>query len=189
MDSLAAGPPKSCWDCDVPERPYPERAHRDAKEDRASLKWFRPAAKTSRNGKQRTAKAVGRDRRAGHILARSTPRTRSSKLCIGRDASLHVRRLKDGTPSTHRPRVAGAAPPSARILEVTVRLRVGTRCTAVQLGRRIMQFHQSQRIQPRYGRTITTNRGKLYRWCFFDLLIARAFIEQFGGELYTYGIK
>jgi hypothetical protein len=51
----------------------------------------------------------------------------------------------------------------------------------VQLGRRIMQFHQSQRIQPRYGRTITTNRGKLYRWCFFDLLIARAFIEQFGG--------
>jgi hypothetical protein len=27
----------------------------------------------------------------------------------------------------------------------------------VQLGRRIMQFHQSQRIQPRYGRTITTN--------------------------------
>ena len=59
----------------------------------------------------------------------------------------------------------------------------------VQLGRRIMQFHQSQRIQPRYGRTITTNRGKLYRWCFFDVLIARAFIEQFGGELYTYGIK
>ena len=59
----------------------------------------------------------------------------------------------------------------------------------VQLGRRIMRFHQSQRVQPRYGRTITTNRGKLYRWCFSDLLIARTFIEQFGGELYTYGIK
>ena len=59
----------------------------------------------------------------------------------------------------------------------------------VQLGRRIMQFHQSQRVELRYGRTITTNRGKLYRWCFFDVLIARAFIEQFGGELYTYGIK
>jgi hypothetical protein len=28
----------------------------------------------------------------------------------------------------------------------------------VQLSRRIMQFHQSQRIQPRYGRTITTNK-------------------------------
>jgi hypothetical protein len=59
----------------------------------------------------------------------------------------------------------------------------------VQLGRRIMHFHQSQRIQPRYGRTINTNRGKLYRWCFSDLLIARAFIEQFGGELYKNGIK
>jgi hypothetical protein len=59
----------------------------------------------------------------------------------------------------------------------------------VQLGRRIMQFHQSQCIQPRYGRTLTTNRGKLYRWCFSDLLIARAFIEQFGGELYKHGIK
>ena len=59
----------------------------------------------------------------------------------------------------------------------------------VQLGRRIMHFHQSQRLQPRYGRTITTNRGKLYRWCFSDLLIARAFIEQFGGDLYKHGIK
>jgi hypothetical protein len=59
----------------------------------------------------------------------------------------------------------------------------------VQLGRRIMQFHQSQRIQPRYGRTLTTNRGKLYRWCFSDLLIAQSFIEQFGGDLYKHGIK
>ena len=59
----------------------------------------------------------------------------------------------------------------------------------VQLGRRIMQFHQSQRIQPRYGRTLTTNRGKLYRWCFSDLLVARAFMEQFGGDLYKHGMK
>jgi hypothetical protein len=59
----------------------------------------------------------------------------------------------------------------------------------VQLGRQIMQFHQSRHIQPRYGRTITINRGKLYRWCFSDLLVARAFIEQFGGELYKNGIK
>jgi hypothetical protein len=59
----------------------------------------------------------------------------------------------------------------------------------VQLGRQIIHFHQSRRIQPRYGRTLTTNRGKLYRWCFSDLLIARAFIEQFGGELYKHGIK
>jgi hypothetical protein len=59
----------------------------------------------------------------------------------------------------------------------------------VQLVRQIMQFHQSQSIQPRYGRTITTNRAKLYRWCFSKLLVARAFIDQFGGELYKHGIK
>jgi hypothetical protein len=71
------------------------------------------------------------------------------------------------------------------IVEVTI---VGDELN-VQLGRRIMQFHQSQRIQARYGRTLTTNRGKLYRWCFSDLLIAQSFIEQFGGELYKHGIK
>jgi len=59
----------------------------------------------------------------------------------------------------------------------------------IQLGRQIIHFYQSQSIQPRYGRTLTTNRGKLYRWCFSDLLVARAFIEQFGGELYKHGTK
>lgn len=57
---------------------------------------------------------------------------------------------------------------------------------SVQLGRRIMKL---QRIQLRYGRTITKNRSKLYRWCFSDLSIARAFNEQFGGDLYKHGIK
>ena len=71
------------------------------------------------------------------------------------------------------------------IVEVTI---VGDELN-VQLGRRIMHFHQSQRVQPRYGRTITTSRGKLYRWCFSDLLVAHAFIEQFGGDLYKHGIK
>jgi hypothetical protein len=53
----------------------------------------------------------------------------------------------------------------------------------VELSRRIMQFHKSRHIQPRYGRRITTRRGSLYyRWCFSDLLIARAFVEQFDGE-------
>jgi hypothetical protein len=59
----------------------------------------------------------------------------------------------------------------------------------VQLGRRIMHSHKSQSIQPRYGRTITTSRAKLYRWCFCELLVARAFIDQFGGELYKHGIN
>src|SRR5215468_8744023 len=52
----------------------------------------------------------------------------------------------------------------------------------VELSRRIMQFHRARHIQPRYGRTITTKRCKIfYRWCFSDLLIARAFAEQFSG--------
>jgi hypothetical protein len=59
----------------------------------------------------------------------------------------------------------------------------------VQLSQRIMQFHKSKHIEPRCGRIITAGRGKLYyRWCFSDLLIARAFIEQFGGEYCKHGI-
>jgi hypothetical protein len=54
----------------------------------------------------------------------------------------------------------------------------------IELNRRIMQFHNSRHIQPRYGRRITKRRGELHcRWCFSDLLIARAFAEQFGGEV------
>ena len=54
----------------------------------------------------------------------------------------------------------------------------------IELSRRIMQFHNSRHIQPRYGRRTTAKRGKVhYRWCFSDLLIARAFAEQFGGEV------
>jgi len=52
-----------------------------------------------------------------------------------------------------------------------------------ELSRRIMQFHRSRHVHPQYGRRITTRRGQLYyRWCFSDLLIARAFVEEFGGE-------
>jgi len=53
----------------------------------------------------------------------------------------------------------------------------------VELSRRIMQFHKSRHVQLRYGRRINKRRGKFhYRWCFSDLLIARAFAEQFGGD-------
>ena len=52
----------------------------------------------------------------------------------------------------------------------------------VELSRRIMRFHKSRHIEPRYGRRIATRRGKVsYHWCFSDLLIARAFAEQFSG--------
>ena len=59
----------------------------------------------------------------------------------------------------------------------------------VELSRQIMLFHQSRHIQPRFGRRIVGGRGNLhYRWCFSDLLNARAFMERFGGEYYKYGI-
>jgi hypothetical protein len=48
----------------------------------------------------------------------------------------------------------------------------------VELSQRIMQFHKSRHIRLRYGRS----GSNYYRWCFSDLLIARAFAEQFSGE-------
>jgi hypothetical protein len=64
-----------------------------------------------------------------------------------------------------------------------VELAVGTDGLDFDLGRRIMHFHKSRHIQLRYGRTIPASRGKVhYRWCFSDLLIARAFAEQFNGK-------
>jgi hypothetical protein len=53
----------------------------------------------------------------------------------------------------------------------------------IELCRRIMQFHASRHVEPRCGRRVIYRRGKMhYGWCFSDLLIARAFAEQFGGE-------
>jgi hypothetical protein len=53
-----------------------------------------------------------------------------------------------------------------------------------ELNRRIQAFHKLQRIQPRYGRSITEGDQIYCRWCFSDLPTARAFIEQFGGAFY-----
>ena len=64
-----------------------------------------------------------------------------------------------------------------------VELTVSADGLEIQSNRRIIEFHKSRHIQPRYGRTITTKRGTIfYRWCFSDLSIARDFAEQFGGE-------
>jgi hypothetical protein len=63
-----------------------------------------------------------------------------------------------------------------------VQLAVVTDGMDFQLSRRIVQFHKSRHIQPRHGRTIARQRGIFYRWCFSDLSIALAFVEQFGGE-------
>ena len=53
----------------------------------------------------------------------------------------------------------------------------------VEFSRRIMSFHRSRKIEARHGRR-TVSEGQIYfRWCFSDLATARAFMEQFGGEL------
>jgi hypothetical protein len=53
----------------------------------------------------------------------------------------------------------------------------------VELSRRMMNFHKSRKIQARHGRTIVRGYKIYFRWCFADLVTARAFMEQFRGEL------
>ena len=80
------------------------------------------------------------------------------------------------------PQPHGKALTNESIYPNIVELAVTAGGLEVELARRIIEFHKSRHIQPQYGRRITT-RGKLYyRWCFSDLLIARGFAEEFGGE-------
>ena len=64
-----------------------------------------------------------------------------------------------------------------------VQLAVAKRGLDIVLGRRIMHFHNLRHIKPRHGHIVLTEGQTHYRWCFSDLLTARAFIEQFGGSL------
>ena len=64
-----------------------------------------------------------------------------------------------------------------------VELAVDTDKLNVELNRRMMHFHKSRNIQVRHGRRIVKETQVYFRWCFSDLATARAFIEQFGGEL------
>jgi hypothetical protein len=63
-----------------------------------------------------------------------------------------------------------------------VELAVVTDGMDVELSRQIVRFHKSRHIQPRHGRTIVRQARIFYRWCFSDLLIARAFVEEFGAK-------
>jgi hypothetical protein len=53
----------------------------------------------------------------------------------------------------------------------------------VEVSRRMMDFHRSRKIQARYGRRIIREGQIYFRWCFSDLETARAFMEQFDGEV------
>jgi len=62
-------------------------------------------------------------------------------------------------------------------------LAVDTEILDVELSRRMLHFHKSRNIQVRHGRRIIRETQIYFRWCFSDLATARAFIEQFGGEV------
>jgi hypothetical protein len=53
----------------------------------------------------------------------------------------------------------------------------------VELSCQIMNFHRVRKIQARHGRRVVREGQNYFRWCFSDLADARAFIEQFGGEV------
>jgi hypothetical protein len=65
-----------------------------------------------------------------------------------------------------------------------VELAVVTDGMDVELSRQIVWFHKSRHIQPLHGRTIVRQGRIFYRWCFSDLLIARAFVEEFGAKFF-----
>jgi hypothetical protein len=54
----------------------------------------------------------------------------------------------------------------------------------VALSRQVIQFHKTRHVQLRHGGTILKEGRFYYRWCFSDLQMAHAFIEEFGGLLY-----
>jgi hypothetical protein len=64
-----------------------------------------------------------------------------------------------------------------------VQLAVGKHGLDVGFGRRIMHFHNLRGIKPRHGHTVLKEGQTHYRWCFSDLAMAHASIEQFGGSL------
>ena len=54
----------------------------------------------------------------------------------------------------------------------------------LELNRKIVGFHNSHHVPPRFGRTVFRDGKSYYRWCFSDLEMARAFVDQFGGAFY-----
>ena len=78
---------------------------------------------------------------------------------------------------------SGKARTNERRYPYIVELSVPLTGLDIQLSRQITTFHNSRHIQVRYGRIVVKDGENYYRWCFSDLSLARAFIDQFGGEL------
>ena len=54
---------------------------------------------------------------------------------------------------------------------------------SIELSRRILDFHKPRKIQVRHGQRIIRQTQIYFRWCFSDLVTARAFTKQFGGKV------
>jgi hypothetical protein len=79
--------------------------------------------------------------------------------------------------------ISGKAVTNEKEHPYIVELAVSADKLEVQLSRTMMDFDSSRKIQARHGRR-TVREGQIYyRWCFSDLATARAFMEQFGGEV------
>ena len=55
----------------------------------------------------------------------------------------------------------------------------------LRLSRKIVTFHSSHNIRPRYGRIRVQNNQYYFRWCFTDSAIADIFRRLFAGERVT----
>jgi hypothetical protein len=81
------------------------------------------------------------------------------------------------------PRQSGKAVTNEKEYPYIVELFVPADKLDVEFSRRIMDFHRARKIQARQGRRIVKGHKIYFRWCFSDLPTARAFMEQFGGEV------
>ena len=80
-------------------------------------------------------------------------------------------------------RHGGKAVTNEREYPYIVELSVPADKLGVELSRQMMNFHSSRKIQTRQGRRIVRGHKIYFRWCFSDLATARAFMEQFDGEV------
>jgi hypothetical protein len=81
------------------------------------------------------------------------------------------------------PRQSGRAVTNEKEYPYIVELFVPAEKLDVEFSRRMMNFHGSRKTQARQGRRIVRGRKIYFRWCFSDLATARAFMEQFDGEI------
>ena len=76
----------------------------------------------------------------------------------------------------------GKAVANERKYPLVVEVPVAANGLDLELNRQIISFHKARHIPLRFGQTI--RRNERHHWCFSDLEIARAFVEQFDGAFY-----